>query len=187
VIGAGGIGAFLEYALTCADVRVVAVDASPERLAVARRLGAVDTVKANDAAGVTAALAELGFVPTLVYEVTGTDAGFEAAVAVVSPGGRLVTVGIAKQPIAIDARRVTTKEIEIVGTNALIGSEDVPEAARLLAMDPETWQDVAPRAIPLDRVVADGIMPMIEGDAKQIKLLVDPWIASARDTAMVRW
>jgi (R,R)-butanediol dehydrogenase/meso-butanediol dehydrogenase/diacetyl reductase len=187
VIGAGGIGAFLVYALTCADVRVVAVDASPERLAVARRLGAVDTVKANDAAGVTAALAELGFVPTLVYEVTGTDAGFEAAVAVVSPGGRLVTVGIAKQPIAIDARRVTTKEIEIVGTNALIGSEDVPEAARLLAMDPETWQDVAPRAIPLDRVVADGIMPMIEGDAKQIKLLVDPWIASARDTAMVRW
>ena len=122
--------------------------------------------------------------PTLVFEVTGSDAGMAAAIAACDPGGRLVSVGIAKHPIAIDARRVTTKELEIVGTNALIGREDVPEAARLLALDPGAWSDVAPVAIPLDRIVEDGIVPMLEGRAPHIKLLVDPGPRTQRATSM---
>lgn len=184
VIGVGGIGAFLTFALAQHGARVVAADLSAERLAIARRLGAAEALQAGDAAALTAALAEAGFAPALVFEVTGTDAGMAAAIAAVEAGGRLVSVGIAKHPIAIDARRVTTKELELVGTNALIGREDVPEAARLLARDPAAWQDVAPLAIPLERVVADGIVPMLEGRAAQIKLLVDPWTRTARPTSM---
>jgi len=186
VIGAGGIGAFLTFALAQHGARVAAADVSADRLAIARRLGAVETVDAGDARTLTAALAQIGFVPTLVFEVTGTDAGMAAAIAAVDPGGRLVSVGIAKHPLEIDARRVTTKELEILGTNALIGRDDVPEAARLLALDPAAWQEVAPLAIPLERVVEDGIIPMLEGRAAQIKLLVDPWTTATRPTAMQR-
>jgi (R,R)-butanediol dehydrogenase / meso-butanediol dehydrogenase / diacetyl reductase len=199
VIGAGGIGAFLTFALARSGAHVVAADVSEDRLAVARRLGAEKIVHVRDAAGrlggidvardsnaaaVTGALMERTFAPTTVFEVTGTDAGFSAAVAAVAAGGRVVTVGIAKHPIAIDARRVTTKELELVGTNALIGREDVPEAARLLALDPAAWQAVAPVAIPLDRLVEDGIVPMTQGRAAHIKLLVDPWTRTARETSM---
>jgi (R,R)-butanediol dehydrogenase/meso-butanediol dehydrogenase/diacetyl reductase len=184
VIGAGGIGAFLIFALAQQGARVVAVDVSAGRLAIARRLGAVETIRAGDAGAPTAALEQLGFVPTLVFEVSGTDAGVSAAIATVAAGGRLVTVGIAKHPVEIDARRVTTKELEIVGTNALIGRDDVPEAARLLALDPAVWSDVAPVAIPLDRIVEDGIVPILEGRAPQIKMLVDPWASNTRNTAM---
>jgi threonine dehydrogenase-like Zn-dependent dehydrogenase len=162
----------------------VAVDVSEDRLAVARKLGAIDSVRAGGAAALTAALAETGFVPAIVFEVSGTDAGFAAAIAAVAAGGRIVTVGIAKHAVAIDARRVTTKELELVGTNALIGREDVPEAARLLALDPTAWQDVAPIAIPLERLVEDGIIPMTEGRAAHIKLLVDPWTRTSRATGM---
>ena len=183
VIGAGGIGAFLIYALAQYGSRVVAADVEPARVAIARRLGAIDVVQAGDAKSLTRGLAELGFTPQLVFEVSGTDAGLTAAIAAVEPGGRLVTVGIAKHPLEIDARRVTTKELEIAGTNALIGREDVPEAARLLARDPAAWQEVAPVAIPLQRVVEDGIVPMLEGRAAQIKLLVDPWTKTSRPTA----
>ena len=112
VIGVGGIGAFLTFALAQHGARVVAADLSAERLAIARRLGAVEALQAGDAAALTAALAEAGFAPALVFEVTGTDAGMAAAIAAVEAGGRLVSVGIAKHPIAIDARRVTTKELE---------------------------------------------------------------------------
>jgi len=200
VIGAGGIGAFLIYALARSGARVVAVDISGERLAIARDLGAADAVLTavrgegrdplapGEATGVsttlTRALAERGVAPSLVFEVSGTDAGFAAAVAAVAPGGRVVTVGIAKHPIAIDVRRLTTKELELVGTNALIGREDVPEAARLLALQPRLWQNVAPTAIPLDRVIQDGILPMLEGRALRIKTLVDPWTPAARATLM---
>ena len=186
MIGAGGIGAFLTFALTCHDARVVAVDVSDARLAIARKLGAVETINAGDAAALTAALRHLGIAPAVVYEVTGTDAGLEAAIAVLAPGGQLVSVGIAKHAIAIDARRVTTKELEIIGTNALVACDDVPEAARLLAADVEVWQDVAPTAIPLERIVEDGIVPMLEGRAAQIKVLVDPWARTARPTSMRR-
>jgi (R,R)-butanediol dehydrogenase/meso-butanediol dehydrogenase/diacetyl reductase len=184
VIGAGGIGAFLTFALAQHGAHVVAVDLAAERLAIAAQLGASETVRAGEPAQVSAALAELGFVPTTVYEVTGHDAGVAAAIAAVAPGGRIVSVGIAKHPVAIDARRVTTKELEIVGTNALIGREDVPEAARLLAIDPHSWSQVAPVAIPLDRIVEDGIVPMLENRAAQIKLLVDPWTRERRATTM---
>jgi len=202
VIGAGGIGAFLIYALARSGARVIAVDVSGERLAIARELGAADAVltavraegrdplapgeATGESTTLTRALAERDVAASLVFEVTGTGAGFAAAVAAVEPGGRIVTVGIAKHPIAIDARRVTTKELEVIGTNALIGREDVPEAARLLAQQPSFWQNVAPTAIPLDRVVEDGIEPMLEGHALRIKTLVDPWTRVARGTSMGR-
>lgn len=200
VIGAGGIGAFLIYALARSGARVVAVDISGERLAVARELGAADAVltavrgegrdplapgeATGESTTLTRALVQRGVAPSLVFEVTGTDAGFAAAVAAAAPGGRVVTVGIAKHPIAIDARRITTKELELIGTNALIGRDDVPEAARLLALQPALWQQIAPSAIPLGRVVEDGIVPMLEGRAAQIKLLVDPWTDVHRGTVM---
>ena len=103
VIGAGGIGAFLIYALAQHGARVVAADVSAERLTIARRLGAVETIRAGDAAALTTALGELGFVPTLVFEVSGSDTGIAAAVAAVDAGGRLVEVGIAKHAVQIDA------------------------------------------------------------------------------------
>ena len=85
---------------------------------------------------------------------------------------------------AFDARRLTTKELVLVGTNALIGGEDVPEAARLLGIDQGRWSQVAPIAIPLDRLVADGLEPLAEGRARAIKTLVDPWTREARRTSM---
>lgn len=172
VVGAGGIGAFLTYALAQAGARVVAVDLLPEREAIARRLGGF--ARPDD------------FVPTLVFEVTGTEEGLATCVASIDPGGRMVYVGIAKHALAIDARRVTVKELEIVGTNSLIRAQDVPEAARLLSREQSLWREVAPLAIPLDRLVDDGIAPMVEGHARRIKTLVDPWTTHERPTVMTR-
>ncbi|MDP9105750.1 MAG: alcohol dehydrogenase catalytic domain-containing protein [Candidatus Eremiobacteraeota bacterium] len=184
VIGVGGIGAFLTFALARQGARVGAVDVSGERLMVARRLGAIETICAGHASAVATALRDLAVEPSLVYEVTGTDAGIASAIGAVQPGGRIVEVGIAKHAVAIDARRITTKELEIIGTNALTGREDVPEAARMLALDPAAWEEVAPLAIPLERIVEDGIMPMLEGRSAPIKLLVDPWTRTARATRL---
>jgi len=184
VIGAGGIGAFLTYALAQHGARVVATDTQRDRLGIATMLGAVATIPSAPGTPVEAQAAALGVVPTLVFEVTGSQRGYEAAIASVDPGGRVVTVGIATQPLQIDARRVTVKELEVRGTNALIGAEDVPEAARLLSLEQHRWAQVAPVAIALERLVEDGLRPLVEGRARRIKTLVDPWIGTARETAM---
>lgn len=184
VIGAGGIGAFLTYALVQAGATVVAVDLLAERAAIARRLGAADAFVARGVQRVVAELSQRGFVPTLVYEVTGTADGFAAAIAAADPGGRIVAVGIVKHPIEFDARRITIKELEIIGTNSLIGAEDVPEAARLLSLEQGLWNEIAPVAIPLDRLVTDGIEPIAQGRSPRIKTIVDPWATQARPTKM---
>lgn len=184
VIGSGGIGAFLTYALVRAGAFVVTIDVLPQRAELARRLGAREAFTARGPQAVCSELAQRGFVPTLVFEVTGTDDGLSAAIAAADPGGRIVCVGIAKHPVEIDARRVTIKELELVGTNSLVGAEDVPEAARLLSLDQSLWADVAPVAIPLERLVAEGIEPMVEGRASRIKTIVDPWATTTRPTRM---
>jgi len=184
VIGAGGIGAFLTFALAHGGARVAVADVRTERLAIARRLGAQATVFAGDELVLRAALTEHGVVPTLAFEVTGTQSGLDAAVGATDAGGRVVSVGIAKGALSYDARRLTTKELELIGTNALIGKDDVPEAARLLSVDQGAWRDVAPVAIPLERLVEDGLVPLAEGRAPNIKLLVDPWTTATRATVM---
>lgn len=182
VIGVGGIGAFLTYALVQAGVRVAAVDVRADRLRNARQLGAHTVVTAPPATELRDALLQAGIVPTTVFEVTGTAGGLAAATAAVEPGGRVVAVGIAKGVLPADMRRITTKEVEIVGTNALIGREDVPEAARLLSIDQDRWHEIAPVAIPLEHLVRDGIAPIAGGSAPAIKMLVDPSIDRERST-----
>jgi len=185
VIGAGGIGSFLTYALSNRGARVLAVDLSAERLAVARQLGAEATLRGADAEAIRRELTKRGVTPTLVFEATGSEAGFDAAIALVEPGGTVVTVGIAANRVNLDARRVTIKEIAIIGTNGLLADEDVPAAIKLLARDQTLWSHLAPAAIPLERLVDDGLLPMAEGRAKRIKTLVDPAIKSTRTTVML--
>lgn len=183
VVGTGGIGAFLVYALARAGARVAAIDISPQRLEIARLLGADHTFASADQKTIGVELSRYAFAPTLVFEVSGTETGLATAIASVDPGGRVVFVGIAKRPTTIDVRRVTVKEIALIGTNALIGDEDVPEAAGLLGLDQPLWRSVAPTAIPLERLVEDGLLPMLDGRAARIKTLVDPWITAERATA----
>lgn len=184
VIGAGGIGVFLTYALVQHGARVIAVDLSAERLAVARNFGAEATIRGSNSEAIRVELAKRGIVPTLVFEATGSDAGFDTAVSLVEPGGTVVTVGIAANRVSLDARRVTLKELAIVGTNGLL-NDDIPEAVRLLSLDQAMWSQVAPAAIPLEELVDEGLIPMIEGRATRIKTLVDPIIRSARTTIMI--
>jgi (R,R)-butanediol dehydrogenase/meso-butanediol dehydrogenase/diacetyl reductase len=185
VIGAGGIGSFLIYALSNFGARVLAVDLSAERLAIARKLGAEATLRGADTDALRRELTKRGVTPTLVFEATGSEAGFDAAIALVEPGGTVVTIGIAANRVNLDARRVTLKEIAIIGTNGLVADEDVPAAIKLLAIDQTLWSNVAPAAIPLERLVEDGLLPMAEGRAVRIKTLVDPAIKNPRTTVML--
>jgi (R,R)-butanediol dehydrogenase / meso-butanediol dehydrogenase / diacetyl reductase len=184
VIGAGGIGAFLTYALAASGVRTVAADLDDERLEIARALGAQITLGAG-ATPLADAVHERAGDPDVVYEVTGTPQGAEAAMASVRPGGRVVAVGLHDHPREIDLRSLTLRELSIVGTNAHVVGDDLPEALRLLAARAEPWSDVAPIALSLDRLVPDGLEPLADGRSTRIKTLIDPWANASRPTRMV--
>jgi (R,R)-butanediol dehydrogenase / meso-butanediol dehydrogenase / diacetyl reductase len=177
LLGAGGIGAFLTYALTRAGTELVVVDPAPERRGMALRLGAR---AALDAGATGAAVEALGGPPHAVFEASGSGAGLGSALTAMPPGCRLVLVGLQEQPAQLDLRRVTLAELELIGTNAMTREPDFAEALGLVASRAEGWSDVAPTAWPLDELVSAGLDRLAAGNPPAVKVLVDPWADRAR-------
>jgi len=185
IIGVGGIGAFLTFACAQHGAEVVVADLDAGRLAIAEALGATQTIQVEQAGPDLATLVtQAGVNPAVIYEVSGTASGFTAAMNILPSGGRLVAVGLQHAAREIDLRTQTLAEREIIGTNALILRDDLPEALRLLAARDDSWRDIAPIALPLDELVSEGLLPIIEGRSGRIKTLVDPWTEERRETMM---
>lgn len=182
VIGAGGIGAFLSYVTAALGATVVAVDLDPKRLDMAARLGATHVVDAADGP-LSERLARDGLVPIVAYEVTGTAAGLDSALGLLSWGTRLVLIGHQAAGRELDLPALTLGEHEVIGTNAHVLRADLPEALRLLAARPEGWSDVAPTVVPLDGLVGE-LRALADGSSGRIKTLIDPWATGARATRM---
>jgi (R,R)-butanediol dehydrogenase/meso-butanediol dehydrogenase/diacetyl reductase len=108
VQGVGGIGAFLVYALVESGARVVATDRDPERLGIARELGAAATVLVGSGSGDDreAVLEAVGdHELRVIFEVSGSRPGVLSALDLAPRGCRIVLVGIQKAPIEVDLGR----------------------------------------------------------------------------------
>ncbi len=181
VIGVGGVGAFLVYAAGRSGLQVVAVDLDRGRLEVAEALGAWRTITVDRERPLLQQLGDVLDDPvSVLYEVTGVAPVQSAAVDLVEPRGRVVAIGMGTEPVPIDLRSLTLREVRLVGTSALVFEADFADAAQLVASRSEGWSDVAPIALPLDLLVSEGLQPMVEGRPVRIKTLIDPWAAETR-------
>ncbi|NOZ79350.1 MAG: alcohol dehydrogenase catalytic domain-containing protein [Acidobacteria bacterium] len=95
VIGGGPIGLMFAAVLGAGGHDVVLTDPNARRLAVARRLGAVDAFEASrdgrDAVRLSEAFGATG--PEIVIEATGAPGAWETALAAVAPGGQVLLFG----------------------------------------------------------------------------------------------
>lgn len=173
VVGVGGIGAFIVYAAAATGARVIALDLSPERLELARALGAAETHVAGRTP-LAEILREGDVEADVLFEVSGSAAGLAEVFAAALPGAVIVPVGVqkAETPVALGA--LTLREYTIVGSVAHVIADDMPEAVRLLGSRAD-WSDVASEVIALDQLLDRGLLPLRDGTADQIKTLVDPW------------
>ncbi|HEX5468310.1 MAG TPA: Zn-dependent alcohol dehydrogenase [Gaiellaceae bacterium] len=106
VWGCGGVGAnVVQGARLARASTIVAVDARPEKLELARSLGATETVKAGDGVDVVTAVRDLtGGGPDFVFEAIGSEATIQQAWESARAGGTVVVVGMMPkgQTLAID-------------------------------------------------------------------------------------
>lgn len=184
IVGIGGIGAFMTVAAAATGARVLVVDLNPDRLELARRLGAAETLRAGDAT-LPDRLAELGMDPDVFFEVSGSAPGLASVLEAARPGATIVPVGIQKGDVPVPLASWTLREYTIVGTVAHVVASDLPDAIRLLGTR-EDWSDIAHEVLPLDRTVDDALRPLIEGRPSQIKTLIDPWIDAPRPAVHTR-
>lgn len=95
VFGCGGIGlSCINGAALAGAARVIAVDLVPAKLALARRMGATDTVEASGRDVVGEILEATRGGVHYAFECVGAKAAAEQAIAVLRPAGAAVMIGV---------------------------------------------------------------------------------------------
>lgn len=179
VVGAGAIGQLVGLASAGSGVELTVCDVDAAALARATELCGA---RALPAGAPDAGPEDRSY--DLVLECSGTPAGMRTAARAVRPAGRVVIVGHQPRPVEIDLRELTRLEVDLVGTNALDPDTDIDAALRVLAtLEFSVWRALAPRLIPLERVVADGFAALGARGAGTSKVLVDPRATRERPLA----
>jgi threonine dehydrogenase-like Zn-dependent dehydrogenase len=120
VIGAGPIGAMFCALLDAAGAKVIAIEPTAERAALARELGAAEVLAPDDAGELEA---------DVVVDAVGSQLG--TALRVVGRGGRVLLFGMNEHARAEVAQsRITRDELTILGS--YVGQDVLPDAIRLL-------------------------------------------------------
>lgn len=129
VVGLGGVGmAALITAVSLGHGDVIGIDALPQKLAVARELGATAAYSPED-------LIERGIQAPVVIEAAGHPRAFETALAATAVGGTTVTVGL---PAPTATATISPLDL-VAGARTVIGSylgsavpaRDIPFYAQL--------------------------------------------------------
>jgi threonine dehydrogenase-like Zn-dependent dehydrogenase len=137
VLGAGPIG---QGILLCArelGASVLLVDLQPERLELARELGA-ETIPWTDADETVARAREWagGGGPPAVFDATGVPAAVAAMIELVSSAGRAAQVGLSGGSIDLRIGSLTEKELDLLGVTCC-DAEDFAAAVALVERHPE--------------------------------------------------
>jgi (R,R)-butanediol dehydrogenase / meso-butanediol dehydrogenase / diacetyl reductase len=171
VVGVGGIGAFLCYAAVEKGAQVTAFDLRPERLDLAKALGAASAFSA------AAPEAERTGEFDVVFEVSGASAGLELAQRLAGRGGTIVVTGLQHGKSTLNPRELVFTEQTWIGSMSMDMKRDLPEALRVLSSRAAGWADLAPAVLPLEAIGEDGLIPASNRDA--IKTLFAPHITEA--------
>jgi alcohol dehydrogenase len=131
VIGLGGVGlAALLGAVAAGAARIVALDVSTEKLALASALGATDVFDAKAANAAEAVRDATRGGVDVVIETAGAGAALELGYAIAKRGGELVTAGLPPPTtrFAIPAVSLVADEKSIRGSymGSSVPSRDVP-------------------------------------------------------------
>jgi L-iditol 2-dehydrogenase len=143
VIGAGPIGLFCQQALqVLRGAQVFVADLSPERLAVAKKLGAAGVInpRHEDAAALLRA-ATAGEGADLTVDAVGSGLTKKLSLDALRPGGATVWIGLHENTATLDTYGITLPEKQVFGTYAA-KIEELRLALDLMAtrkVDALTW------------------------------------------------
>lgn len=143
VIGAGPIGLFCQQALqVLRGSRVMVADLSPERLAVAKKLGAFRVVNPREEDLVKAVMAETdGEGADLTVDAVGGAITKKNSLDALRPGGASVWIGLHENTVTLDTYGITLPEKQVLGTYAAT-IEELRQALELMSsgkVDALSW------------------------------------------------
>jgi len=169
----GGIGTVAaQMATRLRGARVIAVGRSTEKLDQVKAQGAWQVVSAGEGDPM-AQIMDLtgGEGVEVALECAGQRATTEAALRVVRKGGRIIMVGTAAEPVALEASRLVLGGISVVGSY-LSRRGDIPTLIDLVARGVLDLSRQVSRRVPLERV-EEGLAILEERRGDPIRILVE--------------
>jgi alcohol dehydrogenase, propanol-preferring len=152
VVGCGGVGINVVQFAVAAGASVIAIDLSAEKLALARRLGAVEAIQAGPGVDpAKEARARSGGGVDVAIEAVGTPATIETAFGALRRGGRVCLIGYSDRPFPLAASRLMFFEYSLVGS---LGCRpvDYPRIVEMVREGRIKLDEVVTAVMPLDRV-----------------------------------
>lgn len=136
VVGLGGVGLnSLLAAIVSGAARIIAVDISDEKLALARQLGATDTFNASDADCVQQIIEATKGGVDYGFEMAGSVPALETAYAITRTGGTTTTAGLpsSESGLTIDVATLVQGEKTLKGSymGSCVAARDIPRLLEL--------------------------------------------------------
>ncbi|HEX8661524.1 MAG TPA: zinc-dependent alcohol dehydrogenase family protein [Brevundimonas sp.] len=159
VVGLGGVGLSSVLGAVAAGASpVVAVDLSEDKLALARTLGAVQTVNAADADAVEQVRALTSGGADFVFEMAGSVRALDAAWRMTCRGGTTVTAGLPppEAALAVNVVALVAEERTLKGSyiGTCVPGRDIPRYVALFRQG----------RLPVDRLLT-GVVPLSDINA----------------------
>lgn len=152
VFGCGGVGINVVQCAAAAGGSVIAIDLSPQKLEFARKMGAVHTIRADEAIDIAHEIVELthGGVDVAI-EAIGSPVTVRRAYESIRKGGRLCVIGYVAHDVPIAAGRLMYQELEIVGS---LGCRpvDYPHLIDMVRLGKIQVSPIVTAKVPLDRI-----------------------------------
>ncbi|MCF3935960.1 L-idonate 5-dehydrogenase [Acuticoccus sp. M5D2P5] len=165
ISGAGPIGCLVAIAAKLAGARAITMtDIAEPPLAIARTVGADETVDARDVEALEAMRDRFD----VAFDCSGAAAALEAAFGMIGPGGTLVVVGNGGDP-QMPTSRVVAREIEVRGSFRFDG--EFALAARLLSSGRVDLSPLVTATRPLADAVA--AFDLASDKARSMKVQLD--------------
>jgi L-iditol 2-dehydrogenase len=166
ITGAGPIGLVsVQAARAFGATEIVVSDVNPERLALARELGATGTVDVR-----SARLTDLPRPPQVLLECSGHPAATADAIRALDRAGRAVLVGMGGEELPLPLSVVQERELEVTGTFRYAGTW--PTAIALVASGRIDLDRLVTGTYGLDR--AEEALIAGRRDPRSVKVVVHP-------------
>lgn len=173
VVGSGMIGLLVIQSLKAAGCgKVIAVDLDEERLALAKKLGATETIKADsgDVRETVRTLTE-GRGADHAFEVVGMDPTLKTAIDSVRKGGTVTLVGNLKPVVEFPLQEVVTRQINLIGTCGSAG--EYPACLNLIADGTIRVDEIISATVPLSEG-ASWFDRLYKGEKGLAKVILKP-------------
>lgn len=173
VFGCGGVGMSCVQVAAAVGASVVAVDVLPEKLELAKKMGAEFTINAAATERIDKEVRKLfGDGADVAFECIGRPDTIQKAFSVIRKGGTCVIVGFSDKPVELPAAKIMFFEQAVIGS---LGCRpvDYPRIIELARMGKLKVAELVTGRFPLENI-NDAFDLLRKGDPRTLRSVVVP-------------